>query len=81
MTPRETAERHAQDVVDGDLSRIVGDVAGDAELGGRPGRTPTLSPQEQELRPLLEANGAIIQGTGTHAHVAVQLRERMLSTT
>jgi hypothetical protein len=25
MTPRETAERHAQDVVDGNLERIIGD--------------------------------------------------------
>jgi hypothetical protein len=30
VTPRETAERHAQDVVDGNLSRIMGDVAGTA---------------------------------------------------
>lgn len=29
----------------------------------------------RELRPLLEANGAIIQGTGTHPHVPIQLRE------
>lgn len=30
MTARETAERHAQDVVDGNLSRIMGDFAGSA---------------------------------------------------
>jgi fatty acid desaturase len=30
----------------------------------------------RELGPLLEDNGAIIQGTGTHPHVPIQLRER-----
>ena len=30
MTARETAERHAQDVVDGNLARIMGDFAGSA---------------------------------------------------
>jgi fatty acid desaturase len=29
----------------------------------------------RELRPLLEANGATIQGTGTSPHVPIQLRE------
>ncbi len=35
----------------------------------------------RELRPLLEANGAIIQGTGTHPHVPIQLRETAPATT
>jgi len=30
----------------------------------------------RELRPLLESNGAIIQGTGSRPHVPIQLRER-----
>jgi fatty acid desaturase len=34
----------------------------------------------KELRPLLEANGAIIQGTGTHPHVPIQLRETAVAT-
>ena len=29
----------------------------------------------RELRPLLESNGAVIQGTGSHPHVPIQLRE------
>ncbi|MEN9646395.1 MAG: hypothetical protein RL238_3064 [Actinomycetota bacterium] len=44
MTARETVERHAQDVVDGNLPRIMGDFAGSAfsqlmASGGVPPRT------------------------------------------
>lgn len=46
MTARATAERHAQDVVDGNMSRILGDFAGSAfnqvmATGGPP--QPTTS--------------------------------------
>ena len=46
MHARDTAERHAQDVVDGNLPRIMGDFAGSAfsqlmASGGVPPRTTT----------------------------------------
>lgn len=46
MTARATAERHAQDVVDGNMARIMGDFAGSAfsqlmKTGGPP--QPTTS--------------------------------------
>jgi hypothetical protein len=48
VTPRETAERHAQDVVDNNMSRIMGDFAGSAftqlmGTGGPPQPTTSWS--------------------------------------
>ena len=59
MTARATAERHAQDVVDGNLSRLMGDFSGSVltELMGS-GDRARFGEQARALRSLLQLSAS-----------------------